>query len=244
MISFTADQRFIVTGASSGIGEGVALLLNELGATVIGIGRNEERLAAMKSKCKYSENMYLEPKDLAADIPGLPNYVKELKNRYGKFQGMAYCAGLSGIMPLRAVDYDEMQKMFAVNYFAPVFMSKGFADKRNNNGSGSAMVFIASRGGVHTDPGMTSYAGTKGGLIATMQSVAKELAPSGVRVNCVSPALIQTNMADETSRQYAEGKYPMGLGTVPDVANMIVYLLAQESHWISAQNYVMDCGLC
>jgi len=77
-----------------------------------------------------------------------------------------------------------------------------------------------------------------------MQSVAKEIAQMGIRVNCVSPALIQTRMADETSREYANGKYPMGLGTVPDVANMIVYLLAQESHWISAQNYVMDCGIC
>lgn len=243
MISFTSDQRFIVTGASSGIGEGVALLLNELGATIIGIGRNEERLAAMKAKAKNPENVFLEAKDLAADIPSLPDYVKELKNKYGKFQGMAYCAGLSGIMPLRAVDYEGMQAMFAVNYFAPVFMAKGFADKRNNNGSGSAMVFIASRGGVRTDPGMTSYAGTKGALIATMQSIAKELAPTGVRVNCVSPALIQTNMADETSRQYAEGKYPMGLGTVPDVANMIVYLLAAQSRWISGQNYLMDCGM-
>ena len=243
MISFTSDQRFIVTGASSGIGEGVALLLNELGATIIGIGRNEERLAAMKAKAKHPENVFLEAKDLAVNISALPEYVKELKNKYGKFQGMAYCAGLSGIMPLRAVDYEGMQAMFAVNYFAPVFMAKGFADKRNNNGSGSAMVFIASRGGVRTDPGMTSYAGTKGALIATMQSIAKELAPTGVRVNCVSPALIQTNMADETSRQYAEGKYPMGLGTVPDVANMIVYLLAAQSRWISGQNYLMDCGM-
>ena len=243
MLSFTSDQRFIVTGASSGIGEGVALLLNELGAGVIGIGRDQKRLDGMKARAKYPDKIFLERKDVAEDIPGLPAYVKALKEKYGKFQGLAYCAGLGGLMPLRAVDYENMQAMFAVNYFAPVFMAKGFADKRNNNGSGSAMVFIASRGGVRTDPGMTSYAGSKGALIATMQSIAKELAPTGLRVNCVSPALIQTNMADETSRQYAEGKYPMGLGKVSDVANMIVYLLAEQSRWISGQNYVIDCGM-
>ena len=55
MVSFTAEQRFIVTGASSGIGEGVALLLNELGATVIGIGRNQERLEGMKAKAKHPQ---------------------------------------------------------------------------------------------------------------------------------------------------------------------------------------------
>ena len=243
MLSFSAEQRFIVTGASSGIGEGVAVLLNELGATVIGIGRNQERLERMKAKAKRPASVFLEQKDLVDDIAGLPGYVKTLRERYGKFQGLAYCAGLGGLMPLRAVDYEDMQKMFAVNYFAPVFMAKGFSDKRNNNGAGSAMVFIASRGGVRTDPGMTSYAGSKGALIATMQSIAKELAPTGLRVNCVSPALIQTNMADDTSRQYAEGKYPMGLGKVSDVANMIVYLLAEQSRWISGQNYLIDCGM-
>ena len=243
MISFTAEQRFIVTGASSGIGEGVALLLNELGATVIGIGRDNERLEGMKAKAKVPERINIEQKDLSDDIPGLPMYVRGLREKYGKFQGLAYCAGIGGIMPLRAVDYNDMLKMFNINYFAPVFMAKGFADKRNNNGAGSAMVFIASRGGVNTDPGMTAYSGTKGGLIATMQSIAKEIAPTGVRVNCISPALIQTRMADDTSRQYAQGKYPMGLGEVSDVANMIAFLLAKESRWISAQNYMMDCAI-
>ncbi len=243
MTSFSSEQRFLVTGASSGIGEGVALLLNELGATVIGIGRNQERLEGMKAKAKQPANVFLENKNLAEDIADLPGYVKSLKEKYGKFQGLAYCAGLPNIMPLRAVDLELLQQIFAVNYYAPVMMAKGFSDKRNNNGSGSAMVFMASIGGVRTDPGMTAYAGSKGALIATMQSVAKELAPAGVRVNCVSPALIETNMADEVSRQYAEGRYPMGLGKVSDVANMVAFLLSQETRWITAQNYLMDCGI-
>lgn len=243
MISFTADQRFIVTGASSGIGEGVALLLNELGATVIGIGRNRERLEGMKAKARHAENVFLEEKDLAEDIGGLPAFVKALREKYGKFQGMAYCAGLPCINPLRSVDFSEIQRIFAVNYFAAVFMAKGFADKRNNMGSGSSMVFMASRGGVLTDPGMTAYAGSKGALIASMQAIAKELAPTGVRVNCVSPALVQTDMADEIALQYAEGNYPMGLGKVADIANMVVFLLSEKTRWISAQNYIMDCGL-
>lgn len=242
MVTFTPDQRFIVTGASSGIGEGVALLLNEQGASVIGIGRNEERLAAMKAKCKHPENMFLEKKDLAEDVPGLPAYVKSLKDKYGKFQGMAYCAGLPCINPLRAVEYDDIQRIFAVNYFAPVFMAKGFADRRNNMGNRSVMVFMASGGGVHCDPGMTEYAGSKGALIATMQSVGRELAPQGIRVNCVSPSLISTPMAGDIARDFAEGKYPFGIGTVADVANVVVFLLSDDAKWITAQNYIVDCG--
>ena len=81
MISFKKEQVYIVTGASSGIGEATAILLNELGATIVGIGRNQERLEAMKAKCKYPENVFLEQKDLTEDIEGLPKYVKELKDK-------------------------------------------------------------------------------------------------------------------------------------------------------------------
>ena len=242
MISFTPEQRFIVTGASSGIGEGVALLLNELGATVVAIARRGDKLNEMKTKAKNPENIFIEVKDLTEDIEGLPFYIKTLKEKYGKFQGMAYCAGLGGIHPLRTVDMEIMQKTFLINYFAPVFMAKGFADKRNNAGQRSSMVFIASGGGIHCDPGMTCYSGSKGALIATMQSIARELAPTGIRVNCVSPSLIETSMAGEIERQFAEGKYPFGLGEVSDVANMIVYLLSEKAKWITAQNYIIDCG--
>ena len=242
MISFNPEQRFIVTGASSGIGEGVALLLNELGATVIGIGRNVERLEGMKTKSKHPGNMFIEQKDLTEDIPGLPAYVKSLKEKYGKFQGLAYCAGVGSVMPIRAVEYNRIQEIFAANYFAPVFFAKGFVDKRNNNGSGTSLVFIASIAGVECQPGMTSYAGSKGALIATMRSVAKEIASSGVRINCVSPSLIETRMAGDIARDYASGKYPMGLGRVSDVANMIVVMLSGETRWITSQNYIIDCG--
>ena len=94
-MKFTGDQKFIVTGTSSGIGEGVALRLNELGATVVGIGRNAERLEGMKAKAKHPENVFLEQKDLAEDIPGLPASVKSLKEKYGRFSGLDRTAMLS-----------------------------------------------------------------------------------------------------------------------------------------------------
>lgn len=246
VISFNKEQIYIVTGASSGLGEGTALLLNELGATVIGIARNEERLKAMKAKCKHPENMYLEIKDLTEDIENLPQYVKGLKNKYGKFSGMAYCAGIVEVKPLQLLDFGEMKKLFDIDYFAPVFMAKGFADKRNNIGEGASAVFISSLSAISCSRAMATYSGAKAALISSIKSIAKECAPYKIRFNCVSPSDIKTPMVLKEVAEFMqnkEKKYPMGYGEVSDVANMIVYLLSEEAKWITAQNYVIDCGV-
>lgn len=246
MISFTSEQRFIVTGASSGIGEGVALLLNELGATVIGIGRNQERLEGMKAKAKHPENVFLEQKDLAEDIPGLPAYVKALKEKYGKFHGMAYCAGMGDLSPLQMWDVERSQHIFTINYFAPIAMLKGILDRRNNVGKGASCVMLASAAANMVERGHVSYAGSKAALIASVRCVAKECAQFGIRLNSVSPTLILTPMSLAAGEEYIkaqEVRYPMGAGTVEDVANFVVYLLSDRAKWITAQNYIVDCGV-
>ena len=244
MISFNKEQIYIVTGASSGIGEGTALLLNELGATVVGIARNEERLNAMKAKCKYPENMHLEIKDLAEDIEGLPNYVKELKNKYGKFSGMAYCAGISSIIPLRSLDYAYLQNMFNVNYFAPVMMIKGLVDKRNNIGNGTSVVAISSISSLCSDKGHVAYSGSKSALCASLKSISKEIISNGIRVNCLLPSNIKTPMtASEGYEESQKELYPLGFGEVVDVANLIIYMLSEKAKFISGQNYVIDSGV-
>lgn len=242
MISFNQEQIFIVTGASSGIGKCVAQTINGLGATVVAIARNEQRLAELKQDCKCPENCHIEVKDLSQNIEELPGYIKSLKEKYGKFSGMAYCAGISGIQPIQTVSFEDIEKMFKISYFAPVFLMKGLADRRNNAGKGSSFVFISSIGAINCDPGMTAYAGAKAALASSIKSISRELSKQGIRVNCVSPSLIDTGMADEISRQYAEGKYPLGIGEVEDVANMIVFLLSDKTKWITSQNYIIDCG--
>lgn len=242
MADFTVNSRFIVTGASSGIGKSVALLLNELGATVVAIARDQERLDAVKTKAATPEAVFLEVRDLGVDLDGLPGYVRSLAKKYGPFHGLAYCAGTFSVEPLRVVDVESLSATFAVNCFAPILMAKGFANQGANDGQGSAMAFVSSISGVSPFPGVAAYAGSKGGLIAAVRSIAKELAPAGLRANCVSPSLIKTGMAEDFPMRYAEGKYPFGLGMASDVAEMVVYLLSERARWITAQNYVIDCG--
>lgn len=248
MISFNKDQIYIVTGASSGLGKETALLLNELGATVVGIARNEQRLNEMKSKCKFAENMHIEVKDLTENIEELPQYVKELKNKYGKFSGMAYCAGITQVQPLKLLGLEEIKNLFNIDYFAPIMMAKGFADKRNNIGEGASAVFISSLAASACNKAMTSYSGAKAALIASMRCIAKEYAAQKIRFNCVSPSDIKTPMQDWMKDIIGENSeaiayYPMGMGEASDVANMIVYLLSNKAKWLTAQNYIIDCGV-
>ena len=246
MRNFNKNQLYIVTGASSGLGKATALLLNELGASVVAIARREDKLKELKSECKFPENFYIEVKDLTEDIDGLPKYVKELKEKYGKFSGLAYCAGITDVTPLRGLSFERIQEVFNIDYYAPIFMAKGIVDKRNNIGLGTSIVLISSAAGICPSRGMVSYCGAKAALINSAKVISKEYSPLGIRINVVSPSDIATPMTQTGDiKDFVENRkdsYPFGIGEPNDVANMIAYLLSDKAKFISGQNYVIDSG--
>lgn len=244
MIFFTKDKFYIVTGASSGIGKAAALLLNELGASVVAIARNKERLEEMKSNCKNPQNMYLEIKDLTEDMENLPQYVKNLKEKYGKFSGMAYCAGIGIRNSIFTIDLESIKKIFDINYVAPIMMTKGVADKRNNIGKGCSLVYLSSIDAKLSSKGQPLYAGSKSALSATIKSMSKEVIRYGIRMNCILPSIIETPMTinDEYNKNEITEQYPLGWGKPEDAANMTVFLLSDKSKYISGQNYILDSG--
>jgi NAD(P)-dependent dehydrogenase (short-subunit alcohol dehydrogenase family) len=242
MISFSEDQRFIVTGASSGIGEGVAVLLNELGASVVGIGRDIGRLEAMRAKAAFPERVFVEQKDLAERISELPDYVSTLRVKYGKFSGLACCAGITLNQPLQMKDYAISRNLFDVDYFAPMFLAKAFGDRRNTVGAGTSVVLVSSCAALRCDRAMSDYAGAKSALCASARSIAREWAPRGLRINCVLPSDIDTPMTQAITDiiQSRKDEYPMGIGKVSDVANFIAFLLSDKARWLTGQKYVVD----
>ncbi len=238
---FSSKQRFIITGASSGIGKEIALFLNRLGATVIGIGRDTGRLNEMKSNAFRPENVFVEQKDLTANIEDLSSYVKKLKEKYGKFSGMVYCAGVVPIQPLAITDINTVQNTLNINYLAPIFLAKGMADKRNNIGAGTSMVFLSSAAAYISDKGHLAYAGSKAALCAAVKSMAKKYAKNKIRMNCILPSNIRTSKSPQEYIDSQIQQYPMGFGEPIDVAELAAFLLSKEASWITGQNYVLDC---
>ncbi len=249
MISFTAEQCILVTGASSGIGEAIALQCNALGATVIASGRNRERLEVNKIRATCPERFHAEPRELMEDMEALPAWIKSLREKYGKLSGLVPCAGITLTAPLREYDLNTAHRMFDLLFHVPMLLTKGFVDRRNNVGKGAAVVFIAAAGAITPTASLLIYSAAKGALLTASRNISKELAPAGLRVNSISPALVATPMAEQYAGLLGAGAlaeleqtYPLGLGAPDDVAGAATYLLSSASRWITGQNLLMTGG--
>lgn len=246
MIKFNPNQIFVITGATSGIGAAVALAINSWGGVAICIGRNQSAFEELKRKAKEPNLLYFEQKDLTEDINTLPDFMKTLSRKYGKLSGVVCSAGITDTMPLRGVNLASMKHLFDIDYFVPIMMAKGFADKSVNVGAGASFVSVASIAGARPSKGQLAYGGAKEALVSSMIAIAKEYASSGIRFNTVSPSAIETPMTQNIPEimDKFRAKYPMGFGRPSDVGNLIVFLLSDAARWITGQNYIVDCASC
>ena len=244
MICFSKEDIFLVTGASSGIGKDIALRMNALGASVLANGRDRARLIQIQNSAAHPENFFLEPKELTENIKDLPLWVKGLKEKYGRIKGLVSCAGIIADQPLQVLDESTGKKLFDVNYFAPIFLAKGFADRRVYANENPSIIFIASISAFLGEKAQTFYGASKAALIASAKTLSHELAPK-VRVNCISPGPIDTEMTSRAIQTHGHAnidKCVLGLGNVKDVSALAAFLASQEARWITGQNYILDGG--
>lgn len=249
MITFSAQDIILVTGASSGIGRATALLLNRLGATVLASGRNRERLETLQQECVNPENMYLETMDLCADLDALPAWVATLKARYGKLRGLAFCAGQTWNLPMSQLSADMGRLAFDVCCLAPLMTARGFCDRRNCIGAGASIVFVAAAAACEPNPGQGAYGAAKAALVCAARCLSKEVASRKIRVNCISPGLVATPMMEATVRELGddflrreEAVYPLGFGQPENVADTAAFLLSDAAGWMTGQNLLLSGG--
>ena len=239
------DRRILVTGATSGIGKAIALCCANMGAVVVGTGRDAERLEltlkALKAISVQPHLMVHADLTQAADREHLVSTLRE------PIDGLVHSAGISRLSPVRMITERHLREIQAINVEAPMLLTQALL-KRNliaGNGSIVCIASIAAHIGV---PGVAAYSGTKAALIAMMRCLAMEVVKRSIRVNCLSPALVESPLLDATaamlgSMDEERKNYPLGFGKPDDVANAVVFLLSGASRWITGTTIIMDGGL-
>jgi NAD(P)-dependent dehydrogenase (short-subunit alcohol dehydrogenase family) len=249
MIRFDADDRFLVTGASSGIGRACALQLVAAGATVIAVGRSAETLATLRAEASAAARVLPVIRDLARDLDTLPDFVGSLARTHGPLAGVVSIAGALSNVPLRALHLPALRDMFALNSVAPLALVAALARNGVARPQASALL-MSSVSSVRGLTGAAGYSASKGALDALTLAAARELAPRGLRVNAILPAVVDTPMtAGVPSDQLAwmTDLQPIaGRIEARDVAALAAYLLSDRARFITGACIALDggCGLC
>lgn len=233
-------KRILVTGASSGIGRQVAISFSRMGASVVLSARNEARLAETRSAMEGADH-----KIVPADIT-VNSQRNSLADQTGILHGVVHSSGMSGLSPIRMVTEKHVHDLFTLNYDAPILLTQRLLIKKQIQNGGS-ILFVASIAAHIGVAGVGIYSGTKAALIATVRCLALEVAKGRIRVNCLSPGLVQSPMLDlmaqNVSLEEKATDYPLGLGNVEDVANAAIYFISDASRWVTGTTLVMDGGL-
>jgi NAD(P)-dependent dehydrogenase (short-subunit alcohol dehydrogenase family) len=241
-------KNVLVTGASSGIGRSCAIVASQLGADVILVGRNEERLAGTGRELHPGGRHVCFTQDLTA-FDKLGNLVSSAVAQFGPISGFVHSAGLGLTMPLRSTTPRHLEELFAINVYAAIELCRLLAKKDCVGPNGSSFVLISSIMGLLGEPGKVGYCCSKGALLPAARALAAELAGRKVRTNCVLPAVVETELAEEYFRTVSEetrnavvAAHPLGLGRPDDIANACAFLLSDASRWITGSSVVVDGG--
>lgn len=242
-------QTVLITGASSGIGQVCAVACSQAGARVLACGRNETRLQETLAQL---DNQHLKHRTLLMELnhPGAVDAImRTLQDEGVRIDGFVHCAGVSTTLPLRNFKPEQMQQMFSTNVTAALYLAKWLTKKKFVPANGQSIVLISSVMGNLGESGKHMYSATKGALQAAARSLAVELAPKKIRVNTISPGVVDTLMSqnavysrNEEARKAIEEMHPLGLGRPDDVAAVVLFMLSSASRWITGVNLVADGG--
>jgi NAD(P)-dependent dehydrogenase (short-subunit alcohol dehydrogenase family) len=236
----------LVTGASSGIGRETAILLSLLGARVILSGRNQGRLEETAASLS-GDGHRVEPFDLTHGEE-ISNWLRSLTAQTGPLNGLVHSAGVQFTVPLRVMKPQVIEGLLRTNLLSAIMLARGFCQKGCHTAE-SSIVFLSSTAAFAGQPALSVYGASKAALMGLAKSLALEWAPQRIRVNCVAPAWVRTEMTEQFREglsperfQDIEKAHPLGLGQPRDVANAIAFLLAGTGRWITGTTLVVDGG--
>ena len=235
-----SGKTILVTGASSGIGRASAIACAEADACVVLNGRNVARLNETLAQMSGEGHVVL-PADLtdSAQRQALAEQVPVLA-------GVVHCAGIGSRVLCKMLEEQDVAKVMQANFEAPVLLQAELL-REKKIAKDASIVFIASAAATMPSVGNAIYSASKAAIIAYAKCLAQELANRKIRVNCISPAMVWTDLAlVGASREELEQdqlKYPLKRYAQPeDIAPMAIYLLSDEAAWVTGSNMELTGG--
>jgi NAD(P)-dependent dehydrogenase (short-subunit alcohol dehydrogenase family) len=236
-----AGKTILVTGASSGIGRSVATEAARLGARIIVTGRNEERLQEVLSFLDGEGHS-----TMIADVTKDGDR-QALVRRLPMLHGVSHNAGANKLTVFKYLSEGTLTEILKLNFTSTILMQREIL-KAKKMLIDSSIVFTASVASSTPTIGNCAYAASKGAVASAARVLALELAPKNIRVNCVSPGMVLTNLVNGLPLTEKEHKknaalYPLGrYGQPEEVAWMICYLLSDAARWITGTDLRIDGG--
>lgn len=244
-LDFTG-KNYLVTGAASGMGRAVCKLISIKGGKVILVDIDAFGMQETQRMCPndtYALQLDLSKPETFSDV------IMKTVSEFGKLNGLVHCAGLPYLSPLKTVSVTQCDKLYRVNSYAAVELSKVFINRRVYSGDSGSIVFLSSVYGLVGSAANVGYALTKGAIQAITKALAIELAPRKIRVNCIAPGFVKSPMMNNVSSSFSseyvdklEGLHPLGLGEPEDIAKAILFLLSDMSRWMTGTIMNVDGG--
>jgi NAD(P)-dependent dehydrogenase (short-subunit alcohol dehydrogenase family) len=246
-----AGQTVLVTGGGSGIGKGVAAAVVAAGGNAMLVGRNADKLAGAADEIKAQDgpgSVLYEPADVTNEDE-VARVVEAATAWTGRLQGVVHCAGGSEtIGPVTQIDSEAWRRTVDLNINGTMYVLKHAAREMVRGGGGS-FIGISSIAASNTHRWFGAYGVSKAGIDHLMQLAADELGASWVRVNCIRPGLIRTELvapvldSPELSADYAACTPLPRPGEVEDIANAAIFLLSDAASYITGQVINVDGGV-
>lgn len=237
------SERFVVTGASSGMGRQIATELAEAGATVLAIARRADRLAELEKS--YPGQIVPGILDVC-DSEKLSAMVNSFVSGHGKLHGAVHAAGIFANTPLRAYDETAARKVMDVSFWSGIRLMQ-IVNKKKYSEEGCSSVLFSSVAAAIGEKSNFAYSAAKIALQAAVRSLAKEIYTRKNRINTVSPGWVHTEMTrHEEAQDSVLPKFIdwhlLGVGEPEDVSGMVLFLLSDRARWITGEDFVVDGG--